>query len=194
MLALDRNADGAINDISELFGSATRAGFDHLSDHDENGDNRIDANDAVFDALRVWVDANGDGKTDPGELKTLDELGIASISIAAKDALSGASTVAVAGGTIAATDTVTMADGSTRIIADVRLDVDQVRTKIITDEGFTVNPEAAALPQLKGYGTIPDLHYAMTMDATLKAMVADLVASADGMTALQMREAFEQCA
>lgn len=34
--------------------------------------------------VRVWLDANHDGKTDAGELKTLNELGISQINLAAK--------------------------------------------------------------------------------------------------------------
>ena len=42
---------------------------------------KIDAADADFGKLRIWQDANGDGVSDPGELKTLAELGIASLSL-----------------------------------------------------------------------------------------------------------------
>ena len=31
--------------------------------------------------LKVWVDANHDGKTDAGELKSLDEAGVASLDL-----------------------------------------------------------------------------------------------------------------
>jgi hypothetical protein len=50
---------------------------------DTNHDLKLDVNDAHFKDLRVWVDANQDGKTDSGELKTLDELGIVSLDLGA---------------------------------------------------------------------------------------------------------------
>ena len=47
----------------------------------------IDAQDAVFANLKVWVDANTDGVTDAGELKSLTDLGITSFNLTALDAL-----------------------------------------------------------------------------------------------------------
>ena len=85
-LARDTNADGEINNISELFGTSTTSGFTALSELDDvanggNADGMIDANDAGFADLLVWVDANSDGITDDGELKTLAELDIESFSL-----------------------------------------------------------------------------------------------------------------
>ena len=49
---------------------------------DFNGDGKIDASD-TFDVLKVWVDANENGVVDPGELKSLADLGTVRISFAA---------------------------------------------------------------------------------------------------------------
>ena len=89
LLALDKNNDGKINNGSELFGDAMKKkdgtlakdGFDALTDYDLNKDGKIDAADDVYSKLRVWVDANGDGVTDDGELKTLAELGIRQLNL-----------------------------------------------------------------------------------------------------------------
>ncbi|MBI5258729.1 MAG: hypothetical protein HY855_19650, partial [Burkholderiales bacterium] len=90
LLVMDRNLDGVINDGRELFGAATvladgrRAGdgFNALAALDANHDGHITAADGQFNQLKVWVDANHDGKTDAGELKGLAELGIASLNLA----------------------------------------------------------------------------------------------------------------
>lgn len=84
-LVIDRNANGRIDDASELSllaedPSATSS-LGALAKLDSNGDKVIDAKDARFAELRVWVDASGDGVTDQGELKTLAELGIVSIGL-----------------------------------------------------------------------------------------------------------------
>ena len=89
LLSLDINGDGKINNGSELFGDAMRKkdgtlakdGFDALADYDLNKDGKIDANDEIYSKLKVWVDANGDGITDAGELKTLSELGIKQLNL-----------------------------------------------------------------------------------------------------------------
>ncbi len=57
-------------------GTKAKNGFEALAQYDLNDDGVIDENDAIFDKLMVWVDANGDGVSDKGELKTLKELGV----------------------------------------------------------------------------------------------------------------------
>ena len=59
-LALDKNGDGAINDGSELFGTASGNGFADLAKYDEDGNGWIDENDAIWTKLKIWCkDENG---------------------------------------------------------------------------------------------------------------------------------------
>ncbi|MAY99350.1 MAG: hypothetical protein CMH32_02355, partial [Micavibrio sp.] len=116
LLAFDRNGDGVINDGTELFGDQGGA-FDHgfaaLATMDSNGDEIIDANDAEFENLLVWRDLNGDGISGEGELMTLSDLGIISISLEADD-------TGYADGMnyISHTATFTFADGTEHSIVD----------------------------------------------------------------------------
>lgn len=53
-LAIDRNADGCINDGSELFGTRSGDGFADLAALDNDGNRWLDEADAAFSTLRVW--------------------------------------------------------------------------------------------------------------------------------------------
>lgn len=74
-LALDRNANGEIDDGSELFGPSSNDGFSELRAFDEDGNGWIDENDAIFDQLRIW-ERNPDGSS---KLMSLGEVGIGAI-------------------------------------------------------------------------------------------------------------------
>ena len=165
LLAQDVNANGVIDDISELFGSPTQSGFDELATHDLNGDGVIDASDAIFADLRIWEDADRDAVTDAGELKTLTEAGIKSISLATTTP----ATTEVAGNRIAAEASFTRTDDTTSTISDVRFRIDNFDTTYLGDT--TVSAAAAALPNIRGRGTLTDLHIAMTQDPALLTAV-----------------------
>lgn len=82
-LALDRNGNGIVDDGRELFGDQNGAanGFLELARYDGNGDGQIDAQDAIYEKLRVFQDLNGGGISRPGGLKGLREAGVASVSV-----------------------------------------------------------------------------------------------------------------
>jgi hypothetical protein len=80
-------ADGSV-DMSCLFGSAGGYdnGYEKLSLHDTNNDRVV--NGEELNGLSIWQDANGNGRAEAGELKTVQELGITSISLAEKNYVS----------------------------------------------------------------------------------------------------------
>ncbi len=81
-LAIDRNGNGAIDDVSELFGGKNRAaGFAKLAEFDSNGDGKIDRHDARSSELLLWHDKNINGMTDEGELYPAWAAGLDFISL-----------------------------------------------------------------------------------------------------------------
>jgi VCBS repeat-containing protein len=128
LLAIDLNGDGQINSGAELFGDRTvladgsRAvdGWAALRGMDSNHDGKVDTQDAQFNQLRVWVDADSDGVTDAGELRSLADQGIASIDLAADGR-----SVQQNGNVVQAFSTYTTTDGVTHEVADVGFAVSQ---------------------------------------------------------------------
>ncbi|HTU12058.1 MAG TPA: calcium-binding protein [Allosphingosinicella sp.] len=170
LLALDANANGKIDNVTELFGNQTTSGFTMLAAHDLNMDGVIDASDAVYANLRVWRDLDQDGVTDSGELFTLAGLGISAISLSSS---APGEPTAIGGNAIARTGSFSWAGGGTGTVADVAFTINHTASQWQGDD--TVSGTAALLPELKGFGTLTGLRIAMTDDAVLEGLVDDFV-------------------
>ncbi len=119
-LVLDKNGDGVINDVSEMFSeyftSGAKNGLAALATMDSNHDGVFSAGDAAYGQVRVWQDVNGNGQTDAGELTTLASRGITSISLNGTPG-NGA---LIAGNEVQVTTTMVM-NGTTRAVAAINL-------------------------------------------------------------------------
>ncbi|WP_158816032.1 calcium-binding protein [Methylocapsa sp. S129] len=152
-------------------------GFAQLAAYDSNGDGEItdtdlsSAADAALPQLRVWVDTNEDHTPQAGELLTLDQAGVASISLS-----STSEPAATFNGDsqVLSTASVTLSSGVQSTVSDVLLKVDEADSTWLGDDSVTAN--AAALPDLKGFGTLPDLSVALSLDEDAQVAAGTLVA------------------
>lgn len=152
IVSLDLNGNGKIDDITETLSVHFNAGATPKAYADgiaalaalaqagatsfSRATSRVNATTGrlYFDDLRVWVDANHDAKTDAGELKTLDSLGIASISLVG----SGNLGEAIAGNDVMNRAVYTRTDGTTGQVASIDFQVEGAATTITGLAGATV--------------------------------------------------------
>lgn len=166
LLVRDLDGNGVIDSGRELFGSETLLadgrkaahGFDALKELDINGDGVIDAHDPVYAQLRVWVDADTNGRTGEGELLTLEEAGVRSISVA----YTNSTHVDAQGNAHKQAGSYTTTEGETRLATDVWFQADA--TYSLPTEWIEVPEDIATLPDAQGYGKVRDLHQAMAIN------------------------------
>ena len=84
LLVWDPERRGEIVSGRQLFGGFTfqifRAnGYDALAALDDDGNGVLRGGE--LNGIRAWFDANGDGRSDPGEVRDLEECGIIGISV-----------------------------------------------------------------------------------------------------------------
>jgi Ca2+-binding RTX toxin-like protein len=171
MLVRDLDGNGSIDTQAEMFAADGDAGYAGLAAYDTNSDGVIDSSDAGYGSLRVWIDANEDGRTDAGELKTLLEAGVAALSLSTTTVQDDA----IAGSAVTGRSTFTRSDGSTGGTAEVTFTVDPTQSIYSGDQ--TVSAEAAALPQFLGIGRAADLRVVASHDAVLLGMLENFVAT-----------------
>jgi Ca2+-binding RTX toxin-like protein len=183
ILALDRNGDGRINNGTELFGNQTvlstggkaNNGYEALAELDDNRDGRIDQQDAAYSSLRIWRDADGDGYSHSAELRTLQELDVASINVS----YSSSTYVDSLGNPHRQISAYSRSDGSSGATADVWF---QTSPSISIQETLLpVSTAVLQLPYLEGSGNVADLHQAMMKDASggLRSLVQTFSSETD---------------
>jgi Ca2+-binding RTX toxin-like protein len=127
-LVRDRNGNGLVDGIADISFVGDKAGaktdLEGLAGFDTNADGVLNARDDSFVGFGAWIDADGNGRTDAGELLSLAQAGISSIALTGK--ATGQTAAQRVGGqsVIFNTAAITMADGTTRSLSDVGLAYD----------------------------------------------------------------------
>lgn len=173
LLVFDRSGNGDIDNGSELFGNyslvgneTAQNGFVALGLLDSNKDNNVTAADRDFSKLRVWRDADSDGVVDSGELMTLAQAGIKSLSTSYAEGTA----VDKNGNKHLQIGKFTTTDGKTREMTDVWFDVNT--TKTVDKTTVAVSAAIAKLPDIVGSGNVASLQQAMARDSAGKLAAA----------------------
>lgn len=172
LLAIDKDGDGKITKQDELFGNETVSGFDVLKNYDSNNDNIINSQDTQFADLRVWQDSNENGITDPGELKTLSDLGITSINLNSVEINQEQNQ-----NTITGMSSYTTSDGKVHHIYNVNLAFNKIYTQYTGE--YQLSVDVLDMPWLRGYGQVEDLQLKMSNDVSFKEYVKSLASITD---------------
>ena len=170
VLVWDKNADGVINDGSELFGNSTvlangnkaEHGFAALADLDDNGDGVLNSSDSAWANLKVmrWTDSDSDGVKDTLELTGLADLDIASLNTTYTDS----SHVDAVGNEHRQEGSYTKTDGTTAKMTDVWFRSNKRTTLYDTASLPTQSATIQALPESAGSGRVYNLRDAMALD------------------------------
>ncbi|WP_328822100.1 calcium-binding protein, partial [Pseudomonas lopnurensis] len=178
LLVLDRNGNGTIDNGLELFGENTlladgskaRDGFEAMQAVDQNGDGKLDANDAVWADLRVWRDMNGDGISQNGELFTLADLGIKSIGTGSdgKKQNLGNNNHVDGFGTFEWDEN---RGGGTGVSGDVYFEDNQFYREF--GESIEIPSELTDIANMRGSGAVRDLREAAVTSASLRDTIVN---------------------
>ena len=152
ILVLDKNHNGQVDGINEVFGKKEVGGLEELKKFvDSNDDDLLNKEDKLYSKLMIWQDRSQDGRSELSELKTLEQVGIKEIKL---NVLNfnynlNAPLFYKSGRFI-------KHDGDEGLVYEARLTSDPkiliMGTSMIPN--YTVHHETEKLPKLRGYGTV----------------------------------------
>jgi len=135
LLAYDIDGDGKIDKPGEIsfarYKDGAQSDLEGLRAFDSNGDGRFSALDDKWAKFGVWQDANQNGVTDPGEFRTLSEMGITAVNLTSDGRFQ-----IINGQTVHGVGSMTKADGSEIAIADVTFAYSN-ETQVLQGDGTT---------------------------------------------------------
>ena len=168
-LVFDRNQDGKINDLTELFSDrfaeGAKHGFAALATLDENQDGVIDEKDSAFSQLQVWRDLNQDGESSTNELVSLADLKIKSLHTGFEEKteqLNGHNFLSQLG-------KYETQDGTFHLMGDVNFSYQPLYSRFIDE--LPLNEEQQKVINLSGIGKVRDLREAATLSLELNELL-----------------------
>ncbi|WP_247537001.1 hypothetical protein [Ralstonia pseudosolanacearum] len=184
-LAYSPSGATTLTSETQLFGAASLLpngkyatdGFQALSLLDSNGDGVIDAKDPEFANLRVWVGAPSSGSSDPnmpaGQMLTLQQLGIVSISLNEQPAWINTGGTGVEVNTESSYATVTWSDGHQTTIGAVNLTGNPFYQNLATPAQLQTSGDDAAnaIPLVQGSGAMYNTRTAAQLSPSFSGLL-----------------------
>ena len=181
-LVVDLNNNGEIDNGRELFGNHTPLkdgtlatnGFEALKEWDSNGDGVISELDEGWSQLKIWRDKPDKppyGKTDEGELLSLDEIGLKSINLNYNEL----NFTDLSKNKHTQRGKVEWKDGGSSSAVNVWFKVNS--TNAYSLEVIYVSKEVGSLPNIKAFGNVADLHTSMQKNEALFEKVQTFLVS-----------------
>lgn len=125
ILVYDANGNGRVEVIGEIsfvdYVEGAQTDLEGLAFFDTNNDGVLDASDDNFASFGVWQDLDQDGKSDPGEFRSLQDAGISGINLTPTPV-----GTTLDGNTIHNSGTFIYSDGTVGVLADVELGFEDV--------------------------------------------------------------------
>lgn len=142
LLAHDIDGDGKIDKPGEIAFAGKVDGaqtdLEGLAAFDSNRDGKFDASDRDWSHFGIWQDGNQNGLTDPGEFRTLEQVGVQAVQLASDGQFR-----IINGQTVHGIGQVQLKDGHVLAMADVTLAFSQERQ---LPDGRTITPASPFSP------------------------------------------------
>jgi hypothetical protein len=145
----------------------------------------IDARDDVYEDLLIWRDLDGDGYSTTDELTRLEDVGVSSISLSARQ-----TNYTIAGNAILWDSTFTWSDGTAGQVVDAFFQVDRSDTLSVLPEDFRYSGLSLLLPFLHIGGNLHSTTVTFSLDPALADRAAALVEMATSLDLDGFREEF----
>ncbi|EAQ98956.2 retention module-containing protein [Congregibacter litoralis] len=142
LLVIDANESGTVDQTEEYvfteWSENAETDMEAVAEvFDTNQNSQLDPGDESWEQFAVWQDADSDGVTDEGELRSLDELGVDSIALTYSEESTSGST-ANGDVTIHGQSDVTWTDGSVSVAEDASFAISAA--DVLSDDGDLILP------------------------------------------------------
>lgn len=181
-LVFDLNKNGKVDGSQELLSASVDGKVPHISSLDDNNDGVLSSGDKSWENVFLWQDIDGLFRKFEGVMYPVKDVGIEEIKLTVQPYDKTFNTIKVKHRVNMKTKY------GDFLLYDFSPEIDPADTYYYKQ--YSINWDTLNFPTLRGYGTLPDLHVAMSLDHELLKMMDELVLNAKQSNELN-RKAFQ---